>query len=115
MWPKGVSEDWPISIKETIPIVFSGLTWSRLWQEKLVLVLCDNLAVVQVIDLGYFKDPRLMHHLRCLFLIAAHFELILKAAHILGKQPMQFPEVTCIHRFQKLTFYHQVFPKLWCP
>ena len=26
-----------------------------------------------------------MHHLRCLFLIAAHFEFILKAAHIPGK------------------------------
>ena len=53
-----------------------------------MLVHCDNLAVVQVINSGYCKNPRLMHHShhpRCLFLIAAHFEFILKAAHIPGK------------------------------
>ena len=82
MRPKDVSEDWPIAIK---PIVFSGLLWGRLWQEKLVLAQCDNLAGVQEINYGYCKDPRIMHHLRCLFLIAAHFEFILKAAHISGK------------------------------
>ena len=60
-WPKGVSGDWPIAIKEIIPIVFSGLLWGRLWHGKLVLAHCDNLAVVQVINSGYCKDLRLMH------------------------------------------------------
>ena len=33
-WAKGVSEDWPIAIKEIIPIVFSGLLWGRLYMAE---------------------------------------------------------------------------------
>ena len=61
----------------------AGVLWGKWWHGKLVPAHCDNLAVVQV---GYCKDPTLMQQVRCLFLITAHFEFILKAAHIPGKQ-----------------------------
>ena len=51
--------DRPIAVKETIPIVLARLLWGKRWHGKLVLAHCDNLAVVQVINAGYCKDPNL--------------------------------------------------------
>ena len=106
-WPKGKVEKWPIAVKEIIPIVLAGLLWGRRWRGKLVLAHCDNLAVVQVINAGYCKDPNLMQHVRSLFLITTHFEFILKAAHIPGKQNIA---ADAIFR-SNLVLFHSQIPK----
>ena len=55
------------------------------WQGRLVVAHCDNLAVVEVINAGYSKDPQLMQLLCCLYFVLAHHELSLRATHILGR------------------------------
>lgn len=45
---------------------------------------CDNTVVVAVINSGYSRDANLMHLLRCLFFIAAHFDVHIKAVHVPG-------------------------------
>ena len=51
-----------------------------------MLIHCDNEAVVQVVNKGCCKDPDLMHLLRTLFFIAAHYEITVQAVHIAGKE-----------------------------
>ena len=50
----------------------------------MVLVHCDNQAVVEVVNAGYCKDPHLMQLLQCLFFITTFFKISVKAPHIAG-------------------------------
>ena len=85
--------------------MLAGLLWGERWCGNLVLAHCDNLAVVQVVNAGYCKDPNLMQHVRCLFLIMAHFEFIVKAAHIPGKQNIA---ADAISRNNLVLFHSQI-------
>ncbi len=51
------------------------------WQYKSVLVRCDNMAVVQVINA---LDPTMMHLLQYLYSYCALFSIHLRAEHNLG-------------------------------
>ena len=106
-WPKGKVKEWPIAVKEIVPIVLAGLLRGKRWHGKLVLAHCDNLAVVQVINVGYCKDLNLMQHVQSLFLITAHFEFILKAAHIPGKQNIAADAIAR----NNLVLFHSQIPK----
>ena len=85
-WPEGL-ESWSIAIKELVPIIMACAMWGWEWQGSTVLVHCDNKAVVSVLN-GCAKDTLLVHLLRCIFFIAAHYELSVRAAHIPGKDNM---------------------------
>ena len=73
---------WSIAAKELIPIVLASMLRGSRWQGCLVIAHCNNLAVVEVINAGYCKDPLLMQLLRCHFFVQAHHEFSLKAIHI---------------------------------
>ena len=45
---------------------------------------CDNMAVVSVVNSGRAKDEVLMHLLRCLFFVAAHLHIHIRASHVPG-------------------------------
>ena len=49
-----------------------------------MLVECDNMAVVSVINSLSCKDRMLAHLLRCLHFYTAHFDINLRAIHIPG-------------------------------
>ena len=46
--------------------------------------ICDNQAVVEVINRGYSRDSTLMQLMRSLFFVAAKFNFWFEAAHIPG-------------------------------
>ena len=48
-----------IAIKELVPIVVGCAVWGPQWRRKLVLNLCDNMAVVEVVKSQKSKDPTL--------------------------------------------------------
>ena len=83
-WPDGL-ESWSIAVKELVPIVMACALWGRKWQGSSILIHCDNEAVVSVVNAGCARETNLMHLLRCIFFVAAQFELTLTAAHIPGK------------------------------
>jgi len=84
-WPDSVSH-WSIAAKELAPIVIAALLWGDQWNNKLILVHCDNQAVVDVINSGSSKDDILiMHLLRCIFFVSAHHSFAIRAVHIPGK------------------------------
>ena len=84
-WPIE-TEAWSIVVKELIPIVMALILWGQYWSGNVVLMQCDNRAVVDVLNSGFAKDSILMHLLRCVFFISAHFEVTVKAAHIPGRE-----------------------------
>ena len=73
-----------IATKELLPIVLACAIWGTRWSGLTVVVHCDNLGVVAVVNSGYSRVPRIMHLLRCLFFIRAHYQFILWAVHVPG-------------------------------
>lgn len=51
-----------------------------------MVVHCDNMGAVAVVNSGYSKVPQIMHLLRCLCFIRALFQLAVWAEHIPGVQ-----------------------------
>ena len=82
---KLVSQDeTSIAWMELLPIVLATAVWGRAWCGWMVAVHCDNTTAVTVVNSGYSRMPRIMHLLRCLFFIRAHYQFTLQAQHIEG-------------------------------
>ena len=79
-WHAGMLESH-ITCKELVPIVVATAVWGAQWQNMTVQVLCDNEAVVAIVNKGTAKDQECMHLVRCLAFLKA--ELV--ATHIQGK------------------------------
>ena len=82
-WPRHL-EATHITVKELIPIVLGAAVWGREWQGLSVGALCDNAAVVAIINWGNSCDQEVMHLMRCLAFIQARWHFSLRASHIKG-------------------------------
>lgn len=83
-WPLEF-EDYQICIKELFPIVLALELWSCHFQNKKVLFLSDNMAVVEVLNKKSCRDKALMKLLRRLVLVSLRFNIHFRAKHIPGK------------------------------
>ena len=75
-----------IATQELLPIVLAAAVWGRRWTGLHVQCLCDNEAVVAVINSRSCKDGDMLYLLRSLFFFEAEFQFSLVAAHIPGNQ-----------------------------
>ena len=75
-----------ILLQELIPIILTCAIWGPRWQGSLVVVHCNNMGAVSMVNAGYSKVPQIMHLLRCLFFIRAFFHLSVWAVHVPGAQ-----------------------------
>ena len=66
-----------ITIKELLPIVIGAALWGSQWQGTCVQCLCDNAAVVAIINSGRSKVERAMHLMRSLFFFLARWNVVL--------------------------------------
>lgn len=73
-----------ISVKELLPIVISCSIWGQEMSGKHIRCLCDNAAVVAMINKRTSTHPLAMHLLRCLYFICAKFSITLSAQHLAG-------------------------------
>ena len=73
-----------ISVKELLPIVVSCAIWGRQMAGSHIRCLCDNAAVVVMVNKRTTSLPLAMHLLRCLFFICAKFDITLSARHLAG-------------------------------
>ena len=71
---------------EMINILVAIRVFSHMWHRQLILVKCDNDAVVQVLNAGRTKDPFLATCARNIWQEAATRYIELKYVHIIGKQ-----------------------------
>ena len=83
-WPDKAM-DLPITVKEFLPILITGVLWGHQWTRRKVQYFCDNEAVTAIISSRTSKQPHLMHLLRCLFLVEAHFDMDITCTHVAGK------------------------------
>ena len=47
---------------------------------------CDNEGAVSAVNSGYSRDQGILHLLRCLFFIRAHYGIHIRAIHIPGNR-----------------------------
>ena len=82
-WPESWS-DTHITVKELLPIVIAVALWADRWRGTTVRCLCDNAAVVAVVNSGSSKCEKVMHLMRSLFFLAVQQDITLVAQHIPG-------------------------------
>ena len=75
----------PITTKELIPVVVAAAIFAHKWKGHSVQFSVDNLAVVHILNSTYSKDSHLMHLVRILVFLAAHFDFWFVAKHVEGK------------------------------
>ena len=71
-----------IAIKELFPILLALRLWPNILVDKRLLVLCDNEAVVYVINSQTSKDKKLMSLIRTMTVSLMRNNVILRAKHV---------------------------------
>ena len=74
--------DLQIAAKELIPIILACATWGEGWRGQLVTCHCDNQVVVACLRSRSSRNPVLMHMIRCLVFVEAHFCCFLQPEYI---------------------------------
>ena len=83
-WPSSW-EQKHIAIKELFPIVLALKMWSTHLRDRRLLILCDNEAVVYVINKQSSRDSSLMSLIRTLTVTLMQFNIVIRAKHVPGK------------------------------
>ena len=83
---RGEWQEVHITAKELLPIVMACAMWTGRWRSKMVKCLCDNAAVVAIIQSGRSKHPLVMHLMRSLCLFTARHNVAIIAEHLPGKE-----------------------------
>lgn len=96
-----------ITRKELIPIILAAAIWGHQWSRKTIVAQCDNLAVVEVLNRGYSREPDIMHLMRCLFFFSAHFHFRVITKHIPGKQNILADALSR----DRLSLFHSLHPQ----
>ena len=85
------AESWPlglisasITVLELFPIVVAAHLWGYCWTRRSVQFLCDNSAVVDIINTGSSRDRASMHLMRRLTLAACRHHFSFSARHVPG-------------------------------
>ena len=84
-----------ITFKELLPIVLACAVWAEEFSGSWVIVHCDNIGAVELVNSGHSKVAQIMHLLRCLFFIRARFQVELWAVHVPGVENSLADAISC--------------------
>jgi len=85
-YPHFITEQcWHISRLELLNIVIALKLWADLHPNHILLVHCDNMAAVSVLNNGRSKDPVLLSCAREIWYLCACFSITLQVAHKPGR------------------------------
>ena len=76
------SQHLTIEVKELIPIVIAMVVWDESWRGKPVHCQCDNQVIVAALTTRLSWKTHIMHLLRCLFFVEAHYQCQLHTSYI---------------------------------
>lgn len=99
-----------ITVQELAPIVLAAAVWGAEWKGKTILALCDNSAVVSILNKGSSKNQEAMHLMRCLAFLAAKFEFCLFSTHLRGVENSLADALSRNNLKQFLSSYPQANP-----
>ena len=96
-----------ITIKELIPVVIAAAIWGHKWRGSTVQIMCDNAAVVNILNQNSSRDREVMHLLRCMAFITAKFQFLITASHIPG---IENTAADALSR-DKVDLFHSICPQ----
>ena len=73
-----------ITVKELFPIVLALQIWAPVWKNYKIRFICDNMAVVEIINKQSCKDAFIMHFIRRLVVTSLVNNKLFRAEHIAG-------------------------------
>ena len=76
--------DMHISVKELLPIVIACATWGRVMAERHIRAVCDNAAVMVMINKRTSSNSTAMHLLRWLYFSCSRFNITLTLEYVAG-------------------------------
>lgn len=86
-WPPEPSQIPQIpALFKLYPLVVAAALWSKGWSASIIVMYCDNKAIVHCINSGRSHSPTIMPFLRRLIWIANCDEFVLTARHISGSK-----------------------------
>lgn len=83
-WPKYLDNSH-ITVKELVPVNLAISTWGEFMRNRRVRAICDNTAVVHIINNQSSRNPEVMVWVRNLVLLILKFNICLEAEHVCGK------------------------------
>ena len=101
-----------ITVKELAPIVVASAVWVYLWKGLTVKVLCDNEAVVGIVNKGTSRDSEVMHLVRCQAFFTAKYQFYLVASHIHGFSNVRADALSRINHSLFQVLHRQASPLL---
>ncbi|XP_074522596.1 uncharacterized protein LOC141787817, partial [Halichoeres trimaculatus] len=85
-WPPSFSElDFSSALYEIYPIAVACHVWGHLWHRKRIAVLCDNQAVVEIINKGRSSSCAIMPFMRRITWLSVNLNFIITARHVPGQ------------------------------
>ena len=81
--PRGFN-DYNIAHLEILNVVVALKIWGHMWANKSIQIMCDNMAVVDVLTCGRAKDSITATCARNVWLLAAMFNVNIIVSHIRG-------------------------------
>ena len=76
--------NYPIVHLEILNIVVALKVWGSLWKDHIIEVKCDNMAVVEVLNIGRARDLMLATSARNIWLLTSMNNIELVVTHIPG-------------------------------
>ncbi len=76
--------DMSIALQELYPIVVAAILWGHKWSRKRIMLHCDNMAVVYIINKGRSPCDTIMKLMRRLVIISAMSNFQFVAVHVEG-------------------------------
>ena len=73
---------FPIAAKEMTPVIIAVVVWGSECSGRMISCRCDNQVVVAILHSHVSEDTHLVHMLRCLFFIEAHYQFYISASYI---------------------------------
>ena len=99
----GQAQQYNITTKELLPVVVAAALWGQSWRGQSVKALCDNSAVVAIVNSGSSRDPEAIHLKRSLAFVEFH----LFCQHIHGRDNTAADALSR----NRLTLFHDVYPQ----
>ena len=104
-----VLADLHINYKEFLAQVSAAFRWGHSWAKQHIIIHCDNLAAVYIINKGSTAHPLIMHALRLLFWLSAIYNFRFIAVYVQGHLNTTADAVSCLHEPSKcVAFYHHL-------
>lgn len=101
-----------INRKEVLAQILAAFRWGHLWANQHIIIHCDNITAVHIINKGTTAHPLIMHALRQLFWLSAIYNFRFTAVHISGQLNSTADAVSRLHQLDKcLAFYNHLLQK----